>query len=136
MALSRSKSVSLSGSVAKAGKISDTQKQLNLILKNNPAPNDTLTWIRTIKDIVNPKKAFSEDEFGGAPDWTYSDAQKALKTGKVTVYSSYQIKNGTFVSPSKMEAESYGGGKVFKMTVPISDVAWIDDIQGQYAKIK
>lgn len=79
---------------------------------------------------------FSKDEFGGTPDWTYADAQKALKTGKVAVYSSHTIKNGTFVTPSKMEAEAYGGGKVFKKIVSISDVAWIDDVQGQYAKVK
>lgn len=136
MALSRQSGVTLSGSVATTGKMAHSRKQLNLILASNPAPNDNLTWIRTINDIVSPKSAFSKDEFGGTPDWTYADAQKALKTGKVAVYSSHTIKNGTFVTPSKMEAEAYGGGKVFKKIVSISDVAWIDDVQGQYAKVK
>lgn len=34
-------------------------------------------------------------------------AQEALESGKITVYSSYDIEKGVFVSPSRMEAESY-----------------------------
>ena len=64
-------------------------------------------------------------------------AEQALATGKITVYSSYPIIQGTFVTPSKMEAESYSGtGKVYKKTVDIKDVAWIDPTQGQYARIE
>ena len=62
--------------------------------------------------------------------------KKALKTRKITVYSSYNIKPGTFVTPSKMEAQNYAGSsKVYFKTVNLEDVAWIDPFQGQYAKI-
>ena len=64
-------------------------------------------------------------------------AQKAIKSGKITVYSSYPIKQGIFVSPSYMEAESYAGtGKVYEKTVKLTDVAWIDPTQGQYANVE
>ncbi len=74
------------------------------------------------------------DEFN--PDLTRDDIQNAIESGEITVYSSYLIKNGVFVSPSRMEAESYSGnGKVYEKTVDINDVAWIDPTQGQYAKV-
>ena len=63
-------------------------------------------------------------------------AEDAVKNGKVTVYSSYPIGNGVFVTPSRMEAESYSAnGKVYSKTVNVDDVAWIDPTQGQYAPI-
>ena len=64
-------------------------------------------------------------------------AQEAIKSGKITVYSSYPIKQGIFVSPSYMEAESYAAtGKVYEKTVKLTDVAWIDPTQGQYANVE
>ncbi len=60
----------------------------------------------------------------------------ALNSGKIMVYSSYPIEQGIFVSPSKMEAESYSGtGKVYSKEVNLTDIAWIDPTQGQYAKV-
>ena len=54
---------------------------------------------------------------------------------KIVVYSSHPIKNGTFVTPSKMEATSYASSdKVYSKVVSLYDVAWIDPTQGQYAK--
>ena len=42
-----------------------------------------------------------------------------------------------FVSPSKMEAASYSGDEtVYMADVDISDVAWIDETQGQLATDK
>lgn len=114
-------------------------KQLEAIRENNPADDDIHTWIRTVDDIKTAQEVFgvSEDDFSGAPDWTYEDAQKALRMGKVMVYSSKPIKTGSFVTPSKMEAESYSGnGRIYKSMLKIKDIAWIDDIQGQYVKIK
>ena len=59
---------------------------------------------------------------------------EALKTGRVRVYSSHRIRIGTFVTPSRMEAESYVGSEnVYSKTVPLTDVAWIDSLQGQFA---
>lgn len=77
-----------------------------------------------------------KDEWVGTPDFTLVDAAKALKKGKVTVYSSYPIENGAFVTPSKMEAESYaGGGKVYSKDTNLDDVAWIDSNEGQVAMV-
>ena len=51
----------------------------------------------------------------------------------ITVYSSHMIEPGVFVTPSKMEAQSYSGdGKVYTKTVMLTDVAWINPTQGQY----
>ena len=51
------------------------------------------------------------------------------------MYSSYLIKNGTFVTPSKMKAMSYASSdKVYSKVVNLDNVAWIDSTQGQYTK--
>lgn len=117
------------------------QQQLDIINKSNPMQDDYHTGIRNVDDIKTLKETLQDsdwsdyDEFN--PDLTRQDLEKALETGKVTVYSSYPIEQGTFVSPSRMEAESYSGnGKVYSKEVNISDVAWIDPTQGQYAEIK
>lgn len=117
------------------------QKQLEIINSNNPAPNEYSTWIRSEKDIKTFAEALSDPEWAEydeyEPDYTKQMAEKALKNGEIEVYSSYPIKQGVFVSPSKMEAESYSGsGKIYEKTVKLSDVAWIDPTQGQYAKIQ
>ena len=117
------------------------QKQLEIINSNNPAPNEYSTWIRSEKDIKTFAEALSDPEWSEYdeynPDYTKQMAENALKSGEIEVYSSYPIEQGVFVSPSKMEAESYSGsGKIYEKTVKLSDVAWIDPTQGQYAKIQ
>jgi hypothetical protein len=101
--------------------------------------DDYHTGIRSVNDIKTAEEAFREiiNENGeAAPDFNASDMQKALQSGKITVYSSNPIKNGVFVTPSRMQAEAYAGkGKVYSETVNIGDVAWIDYIEGQYAKV-
>lgn len=116
------------------------QKQLDIILKNNPVEDDYHTWIRSIDDIKTLEEALNDgdwsdyDEFN--PDLTKQDIEEAINTGKITVYSSYPIEQGIFVSPSRMEAESYSAnGKIYSKKVEINDVAWIDPTQGQYAKV-
>ena len=62
---------------------------------------------------------------------------EALDTGKMKVYSSYPIENGTWVTPSRMEAESYAGnGKAYSKEINLNDVAWVDPTQGMYANTK
>lgn len=113
------------------------EKQFSAIQSANPMRDDYHTGIRSVSDILSAKEAFNEDDFGGTPDWTIKDAQNALSTGEVTIYSSHPIETGTFVTPSKMEAESYaGGGEIFSQTSPVDSVAWIDDIQGQFAPVE
>lgn len=114
--------------------------QLEIIEKNNPAPNTYQTWIRSEGDIRTLEEAVADSEWDYDeynPDYTRAMANEAIKKGEIRVYSSYPIEQGVFVTPSKMEAESYSGnGKVYSKLVPISDVAWIDPTQGQYAVVE
>lgn len=125
--------------VLSAEKDNFKEKQFEVIQNSNPADDDYHTWIRSAEEIKtlqetveNPEWDYDEYD----PDWTRDDAKEAIESGKVTVYSSYPIENGTFVSPSKMEAESYSGnGKIYSKTVKTNNVAWIDPTQGQYAEV-
>lgn len=116
------------------------QSQLDIINENNPA-DESLgehTWIKSVDDIKNFDEAMSEygENENLAPDYTADMAGKAKETGEITVYSSKPIGNGIFVTPSKMEAKNYAGeGRVYSKRVRTSDVAWIDGMQGQYAKV-
>lgn len=116
------------------------QQQLKIIEKSNPMQDDYHTGIRKVEDIKTLEETLKDsdwadyDEFN--PDYTKQMAQEAIETGKITVYSSYPIEQGVFVSPSYMEAESYSAdGKVYSKDVNTDDIAWIDPTQGQYAKI-
>lgn len=115
-------------------------KQLDLILKNNPANDDVHLWIRSTKDIHTAEEVFKEAYDNGEamyPDFTLDMMDEALKSGKVTVYSSHPIKNGIFVTPSYMNARDYsGGGRVYSKKIRLTDVAWIDESEGQYATVK
>lgn len=116
------------------------QQQLDIILASNPADKDLgyHTWIRSIDDILTFQEAVNFDGGDVAPDFTEDDAQNALQYGKITVYSSYPIKQGTFVTPSKMIAQEYAGGRnanVYQKLVQLDEVAWIDSEQGQYTGI-
>lgn len=118
------------------------QKQLDIVLENNPAEDDYHTWIRNVDDIKTFEETLKDPSWsdyvdeGFNPDFTGDMVKEALNKGKITVYSSYPIEQGIFVSPSKMEAESYSGnGKVYSKEVNLTDVAWIDPTQGQYAKV-
>lgn len=118
----------------------EKEQQLKIIQENNQADDDVHTWIRSVEDIKNFEEAFFEEgEYSGLdPDFTEEMANEARSTGKITVYSSYPIENGTFVSPSQLEASQYAGGDVTKLyskKVDINDVAWIDGAEGQYAKV-
>ena len=123
-------------------------KQLEIIQKNNPAPDDHHayyhTWIRSVEDIKTFQEALNNSDYkkyfdsGEDFDESYTNkmAKDALEKGSIRVYSSYPIKGGIFVTPSIMEAQSYSGdGKVYSKVVNINDVAWVDPTQGQYAKV-
>lgn len=132
--------VSSAGRGGAAGGGSLKEQQLAIIQKYNPMGDDYHTGIRGVEDIMSPTEAFrtkvDEDEHYLYPDFTMADGEKALSTGRVTVYSSKPIGQGGFVSPSKMMAEDYaGGGKVYSQTVNVKDVAWINADEGQYAKV-
>ena len=116
------------------------QKQLDIIKNNNPVNDDYHTWIRNVEDIKTLEETINDSDWSDYdeynPDLSRQDIENAIDSGKIMVYSSYPIKQGVFVSPSKMEAESYSSdGKVYSKEVNINDVAWIDPTQGQYAKV-
>ena len=103
----------------------DKQKQFELITNGNPFNSElgNHTWIKDVSDIKTYEEVWQEEGeiYGITPDFSKKDAINALNSGKIVVYSSYPIKNGTFVTPSKMEAINYAG-----IAQPT---------QGQYAKI-
>lgn len=119
-------------------------KQLEIIQNNNPDLDDYHTWIRSVEDIKTFQEALNDSDykeyFDSGEDFDESYTNKmvrdALEKGSIRVYSSYPIKDGIFVTPSIMEAQSYSGdGKVYSKIVNLNDVAWIDPTQGQYAKV-
>ena len=126
------------------------QKQLETILTFNPMLDDYHTGIRAISDIRTFQELYDEEILNGStydefdlvvydePKSLYvPDIEEILKKGTITVYSSYPIKQGVFVTPSKVEARSYSGGKpIYSRRVRLTDVAWIDFNEGQYAKVK
>lgn len=115
----------------------EKREQFEIIQKNNPMRDDYHVGIRSPKDIKTWEEAIKDDESFSWGDFSKEDAEKALKSGEITIYSSYDIKQGTFVSTSKIQAEEYAGGKgskVYEKKVPLNEVAWINGNEGQYAK--
>ena len=136
---------SMTAEVARATESSHKQAQFDIIQATNPAPDDYHTWIRSTDDILTFDEAIRQniEDYGelgdDTPDWTAEMMLAAQRDGSVVVYSSYPIRDGTFVTPSKMEAQSYAGGrnsKVYSKRVNLDEVAWIETLQGQYAKVK
>lgn len=111
--------------------------QLEIITTANPMTDDYHIGIKSIEDIKTFEEAVLEGEgLDSYPDYTAEDAAEALSSGEITVYSSYPIENGTFVSASRMEAEDYAGGsEIYSKRIPLEDVAWIYASEGQLAKI-
>lgn len=113
------------------------EEQLDIINKSNPMHDEYHTGVRSVDDIKTFEEAVSDSDAPFTPDYTKEDSESALKAGEITVYSSKPIEDGVFVTPSKMEAKNYAGnGKVFSKRVSIKDVAWIDAIEGQYARLR
>lgn len=113
--------------------------QYNIIQEYNPMLDDYHLGIRSPKDIKTFDEVINDDESFVWGDFSKKDAEKALKEGNITIYSSYPIKQGTFVSTSKRQSEEYAGGvgsKVYSKKVPLEEVAWINGDEGQYAKIR
>lgn len=112
------------------------EKQFEIVNAANPMHDDIHTGIRKPSDIMSPEEAFSNPEDYVYPDFTPEDGRKALESGVITLYSSYPIENGVFVTPSKMMAGDYAGeGQVYSKTVPVEDVAWINAGEGQFAQV-
>ena len=123
------------------------QTQLDIINANNPMTDDIHTGIRSVDDIKTWDEAVSEaranaeqggwNELAAYPDITNEMVEDALEKGRITIYSSKPIANGVFVTPSKMQAKDYSGGEeVYSKEVPITNVAWINTDEGQYAEVE
>ena len=98
--------------------------------------NDIIDDIRTWEEVLKLNDE-REGQFVWG-DFSRVDAEQAFKDGTITVYSSYPIKNGVFVSTSYVQAQEYAGGKngkVYSKTIPLTDVAWINGDEGQHAKL-
>ena len=116
------------------------EMQFRIIEETNPMHDDIHTGIRSVDDILTAKEAFEtkvdEDSYA-YPDFTEADGKAALKNGEATIYSSYPIAPGVFVTPSKMQAQDYAGGdKLYSKKVSVKDVAWIHSDEGQYAPVE
>ena len=114
--------------------------QLEVINRYNPMLDDVHTGIRSVEDIQSFEEMYEQakkdyEEYGDMvyPDMDMNMLENALETGYIRVYSSNRISPGAFVTPSRMNAEDYsGGGDVYSEMVPVNDVAWIDQSEGQY----
>ena len=118
--------------------VTHKEKQLDIINKTNPMLDDYHTGIRKIEDIKTFEEAIQDEESFSWGDYSKEDAERDLKRNKVKVYSSYSIKNGTFVSTSYEQALEYAGmdkSKVYSKEIKPSEVAWINGDEGQYANI-
>ena len=118
----------------------DKVEQYKIIQKTNPMNDDYHTGIRKPSDIKTWEEVMKDDDDSQFTwgDFSRKDAEKAMKTGKITIYSSYPIKNGTFVSTSKAQSQEYAGGKggrLYSRTIPLSKVAWISGDEGQFADL-
>lgn len=114
------------------------EKQLEIIQKYNPMRDDYHTGIRKIEDIKTFEETLSDEDSFVWGDFSREDAERAVKTNSITIYSSYPIKQGTFVSTSKRQAEEYAGGqgkKVYSKTISLDKVAWISGDEGQFAEV-
>lgn len=118
------------------------QKQWEIIQKTNPKEEGTnSTWVDKPEDAktfyeVNHKDSDYPFNENYSDDWTVKDKMNVEATGKITVYSSYPIEDGNWVTPSKEEGLSYAGsGKLYSATMDPRDIAWVDAGQGQVAHI-
>lgn len=134
-----SKILKLSNKTLETTKLQNNkEKQFDIIKNTNPMLDDYHVGIRKIEDIKTFEEIINDDESFAWGDFSKDDAEKALKKGKITIYSSYPIKQGTFVSTSKIQAEQYAGGigqKIYQKTVSLDEIAWINGDEGQYANV-
>jgi len=111
------------------------------IIKSNPMVDDYHTGIRNAEDILdfNEARQFTLDDIGDVssyPDVTQEILDNAAKTRKIKLYSSRPFSVGSFVSPSKMQAQDYAGkGKIYEGFFDIDDIAWLNADEGQIARL-
>ena len=112
------------------------QAQFEIVQETNPMQDDYHVGIRSVDDIKTFAETISDEESFVWGDYSREDAKRDLAKNEITVYSSYPIENGVFVSTSYRQAQEYAGGKgkkVYERTVPLDFVAWINGDEGQFA---
>lgn len=112
------------------------QAQYEVIKRTNPMTDDYHVGIRSPDDIKTFAETINDDESFVWGDYSREDARRDLAKNEITIYSSYPIENGVFVSTSRRQAQEYAGGrgaKVYERTVPLDYVAWINGDEGQFA---
>ena len=87
------------------------------------APEQIMTFAEAVQAAQGQK---------GQADFNLEDAQAALDKGEITVYSAGPIRTGSFVTPSRIVAQSMTNGRISSTTVPLDSVAWTDYAGGQY----
>lgn len=110
-------------------------QQFKKITTENPMTDSYHTGIRAASDIKTFKETLSDAESFVNPDFTREMAEKALKNGEITIYSSKPLDKSIsqFVTPSKMMASDYAGnGKVYSKKVNVNDIAWINGDEGNF----
>lgn len=77
------------------------QKQLDIIKNNNFVNDDYHTWIRNVEDIKTLEETINDSDYIDYDNYNHDlsrqDIENAIDSGKITVYSSYPIKQGVFV---------------------------------------
>ena len=112
--------------------------QYKIIQETNPMFDEEHVGIRSPKDIKTFEEVINDKDSFTWGDYSKEDAIRDLKKGTVIIYSSYPIKNGTFVSTSYQQALDYAGGdptQVHSRKASLNSVAWINGDEGQYAKV-
>lgn len=112
--------------------------QYKIIQETNPMFDEEHVGIRSPKDIKTFEEVINDEDSFTWGDYSKEDAIRDLKKGTVIIYSSYPIKNGTFVSTSYQQALDYAGGdptQVHSRKASLNSVAWINGDEGQYAKV-
>ena len=127
--------------IIKAVKPLTKAQKAERIIKSNPMVDDYHTGIRNAEDILdfNEARQFTLDDIGDVssyPDVTQEILDNAAKTRKIRLYSSRPFSVGSFVSPSKMQAQDYAGkGKIYEGVFDIDDIAWLNADEGQIARL-
>lgn len=110
-------------------------QQFKKIIAENPMTDSYHTGIRNASDIKTFEETLSDSESFVNPDFTKDMAEKALKSGEITIYSSKPLNKSIsqFVTPSKMMASDYAGNRnIYSKKVNINDVAWISGDEGNF----
>lgn len=114
----------------------EKRKQFEILQKNNPMLDDYHVGIRSPKDIKTFAETLDDEDSFIYGDFNREDAKLALKTGVITIYSSNPIRQGSFVSTSKNQAQDYAGeGKIYSKKIELDKIAWINGNEGQFADI-